>query len=71
MLIIAHRVDTILDCDHLLVLADGLLVESGRPKDLAEGSGTFAQLVRAVNVNEGGDIDSAIDAVNAAAPGAR
>lgn len=55
MLVIAHRVDTIYDCDQLLVLADGRLVQSGRPRDLAEGSGTFAQLVRAAHSNEHSD----------------
>jgi ABC-type multidrug transport system fused ATPase/permease subunit len=52
MLVIAHRVDTITDCDQLLVLADGRLVERGRPRDLAHGSGPFAQLVRAARANE-------------------
>lgn len=51
MLVIAHRVDTIFDCDQLLVLADGRLVQSGRPRDLTEGSGTFAQLVAAARAN--------------------
>ena len=54
MLVIAHRVDTITDCDQLLVLADGRLVQAGRPRDLAEGPGTFAQLVAAARANEEG-----------------
>lgn len=55
MLVIAHRVDTIYDCDQLLVLADGRLVQSGRPCDLAAGSGTFAELVAAAHSNEHSD----------------
>lgn len=63
MLVIAHRVDTIYDCDQLLVLADGRLVQSGRPRDLAEGSGTFAELVRAAQANE--HTSDLADSVNA------
>lgn len=61
MLVIAHRVDTIYDCDHLLVLADGRLVQSGNPRVLAEGSGTFAQMVNAAKANEHTDIDSVVN----------
>jgi ABC-type multidrug transport system fused ATPase/permease subunit len=52
MIVIAHRVSTIMDCDQLLVLSDGALVEAGRPVKLAEGSGMFAGLVRAEAANE-------------------
>lgn len=52
MIVIAHRVTTIMDCDHLLVLADGALVESGNPAELAKGTGLFAQLVQAAEANE-------------------
>jgi ABC-type multidrug transport system fused ATPase/permease subunit len=52
MLVIAHRVATIMDCDQLLVLSDGRLVESGPPGALSRGDGMFAQLVRAAEANE-------------------
>lgn len=44
------RIDTILDCDHLLVLSNGELVEQGPPTQLASGnagSGVFAGMVQA------------------------
>lgn len=44
---IAHRIDTILDCDHLLVLSGGELVEQGPPGALAAAGGVFARLVGA------------------------
>eukprot|EP00879_Flechtneria_rotunda_P017481 GHRR01018328.1.p1 GENE.GHRR01018328.1~~GHRR01018328.1.p1 ORF type:complete len:1541 (+),score=583.94 GHRR01018328.1:446-5068(+) len=48
LLVIAHRIDTILDCDHLLVLSAGRLVEQGPPQQLASsGSGVFAGMVQA------------------------
>ena len=52
MLVIAHRVDTIYDCDQLLVLADGRLVQSGSPPHLAQVPGHFSQLVQAARANE-------------------
>lgn len=47
LLVIAHRIDTILDCDQLLVLSKGELVESGAPGDLVRSGGVFARLVAA------------------------
>lgn len=51
MLVIAHRVDTVLDCDQLLVLADGQIVQSGRPRALAKAPGPFRELVWASGVH--------------------
>jgi len=46
--VIAHRNDTIMDCDSLLVLDRGRLVESGRPGELSSRpGGTFSRLVAA------------------------
>ena len=52
MLVIAHRVATIMDCDQLLVLSDGQLQECGPPQALAQGDGLFAGLVQAAEANE-------------------
>jgi ABC-type multidrug transport system fused ATPase/permease subunit len=49
----SHRIDTILDCEHLLVLSNGQLVEQGAPQQLAAasapdgGPGVFAAMVKA------------------------
>jgi len=46
--VIAHRIDTIMDCDQLLVLSRGALVEQGVPSLLAQKpGGTFARLAQA------------------------
>eukprot|EP00210_Caulerpa_lentillifera_P007916 g7557.t1 len=48
LLIIAHRIDTILDCDLLVVLQGGKLVEFGCPSELlAQQEGTFERMVEA------------------------
>lgn len=48
LLVIAHRINTIMDCDQLLVLSNGQLVEQGPPFALAsQQGGTFAKMVSA------------------------
>ena len=41
---IAHNLSQILDCDRVLVLREGRLVESGRPAELLSGVGPFQRL---------------------------
>jgi ABC-type multidrug transport system fused ATPase/permease subunit len=48
LLVIAHRMDTILDTDQLLVLSGGRLAESGPPSELAgRAGGLFAGMLSA------------------------
>ena len=48
LLIIAHRIDTVMNCDLLLVLEDGELVEFDAPSSLmAKEGGAFAGMVEA------------------------
>ena len=55
LLVIAHRIDTILDTDQLLVLSAGRLVESGPPGELAaRAGGTFAGMVAAARLAAAG-----------------
>ncbi|KAJ7230414.1 P-loop containing nucleoside triphosphate hydrolase protein [Mycena pura] len=49
---VAHRIETIVDFDLILVMADGALVESGSPASLLAQSGTrFAQLAASQGVD--------------------
>ena len=43
--VIAHRLSTVADADHIIVLDHGRIVERGRFKDLAESGGLFSRLV--------------------------
>jgi len=45
MITVAHRLNTIIECDHVLVLGNGRLIEWGTPSQLLEVTGAFASLV--------------------------
>ncbi|CAK4109435.1 unnamed protein product, partial [Aphanomyces euteiches] len=56
VLTIAHRLDTVLDSDRIMVLDQGQLVQCDTPKALlAQGSGIFFELCR-----EGGYLDKVV-----------
>ncbi len=44
--LIAHRLSTIRDCDKILVMKDGRMVESGTHESLLESNGFYAELYR-------------------------
>lgn len=43
-LVIAHRLSTVVDCDEILVLKDGVVVERGHHSDLLKAQGEYAQM---------------------------
>ena len=47
LIVIAHRIKTIVDSDQILVLDRGRLVEDGSPSELISQNGAFAEMVRA------------------------
>lgn len=44
-LIVAHRLSTVRECDRILVLHDGHIVESGSHQELVKANGRYARLV--------------------------
>jgi ABC-type multidrug transport system fused ATPase/permease subunit len=44
-LILAHRLSSVIDCDRILVLDGGRIVESGRHPELMQASGIYARLM--------------------------
>lgn len=45
-LIVSHRVSTVRDADHILVLSEGRIVERGRHDELVQRGGAYAELYR-------------------------
>ena len=41
ILVIAHRLSTVMDCDKLFVLENGRIVESGAPSELLEDKQSY------------------------------
>lgn len=42
---VAHRLRTVMHYDHVFVLDDGKVCQSGTPRDLLEAPGVFRQMV--------------------------
>ena len=45
MIIIAHRLHTVVECDLILVLNEGTVDQYGSPQELIEKKGSFLELV--------------------------
>lgn len=62
MLAIAHKLDTIMDFDKVIVLEKGRIVEIGPPRELKERhGGVFREMVRAVHGDGYVDLEEVID----------
>ncbi|KAJ1997493.1 Multidrug resistance-associated protein 1, partial [Coemansia thaxteri] len=46
VLTIAHRLDTIMNSDRVIVMEKGEIAEAGPPKELIASGGMFAELVK-------------------------
>ena len=51
-IVIAHRLSTIRQCDRILVLEGGKIIEDGSYEDLIARNGFFAELVRRQQMDE-------------------
>ena len=46
ILIVAHRISTIMDVDRILLMSNGEIIEDGSPETLIKKNGGFAALAR-------------------------
>ncbi|KAJ2481690.1 hypothetical protein IWW56_001601 [Coemansia sp. RSA 2131] len=53
ILTIAHRLNTVMDCDRILVMDQGTVAEFDTPKNLLARDGSFTQLVSSMKLNHG------------------
>lgn len=44
LIVVAHRLSTVADLDHILVMKDGEIIEYGKHNELLELNGTYALL---------------------------
>ncbi|MEM7812694.1 MAG: ABC transporter ATP-binding protein [Planctomycetota bacterium] len=51
--VIAHRLSTVIDADRIVVLEEGVVVESGAHEDLLAADGRYAEMVRLQNADHG------------------
>jgi ATP-binding cassette, subfamily B, bacterial MsbA len=61
-LVIAHRLSTIMHADNILVVEDGLIVESGRHEELLRKNGRYASFYR-LQLKEQSDLSEPIAAI--------
>ncbi|KAJ2530679.1 hypothetical protein GGH20_001766, partial [Coemansia sp. RSA 1937] len=53
ILTIAHRLNTVMDCDRILVMDQGTVAEFDTPKNLLARDGPFTQLMASMKLNHG------------------
>jgi ABC-type multidrug transport system fused ATPase/permease subunit len=51
VIMVAHRLSTTLDADHIIVMGEGHVLEEGTPEELSESPSIFSKLLKTQNTN--------------------
>jgi ATP-binding cassette subfamily B protein len=51
-ILISHRISTVRNADHIVLLDDGTIVEQGRHEDLVKLGGLYADIFRRQQIEE-------------------
>lgn len=62
VIVIAHRMRTVMNADKIVVLDEGRIVEQGTPQELMEADGLFARMVRLQTESAGWSLDTSPNA---------
>jgi ATP-binding cassette subfamily C (CFTR/MRP) protein 1 len=60
---IAHRINTIIDCDRIVVLQKGQVVEFGTPQELIRSGGHFFKLAKEAGLVGDGALEKQVDLI--------
>jgi ABC-type multidrug transport system fused ATPase/permease subunit len=50
MIIVSHKISTVLNADYIYVFNDGKIIESGTPKELCQCNGYFSSMAKLQNI---------------------
>jgi ABC-type multidrug transport system fused ATPase/permease subunit len=51
VIMVAHRLSTVLDADHIIVMGEGRVLEEGTPEELSQSPSVFSKLLKTQNTN--------------------
>ncbi len=57
VIMIAHRMKSIRNADHIIAIRDGRVVQEGSPKELAERDGLYREFLRTREESSGWTLD--------------
>lgn len=52
LIFLQHRAAALLDCDRIIVLDEGKIIEEGSPNDLMQQNGIFSVMVKTIDHND-------------------
>ena len=58
IILVSHRMNTVMDCDRIFVLSGGRIVEQGSPAELLRRGSHFGQMAGRQSEPEGSEIES-------------